>query len=199
MPEMLRCKINWTGFIGAPGYTNLYFTEFNDNGYTQAHADGAMAKTSTFLGQIRDFLPTGVTIGADPTVEIVQTDTGDLVGFFTTAPTNNGVGALSGTYSAASGACISWGTNGVRNGRRIRGRTFIVPLANAAYEANGTLAAATQSALLSYANALKATGGTGDFGIWSRPSGPGATDGVWYPAETASVKDKAAVLRSRRD
>lgn len=199
MPEILRCKINWTGFIGAPGYTNLYFKEFVSEGYTQAIADGAMAKASTFATQLRDFLPTGVTIAADPTVEIVQEDTGNLVGFFTTTPTAGGPGALSGTYSAASGACISWGTNGVRNNRRVRGRTFVVPLANAAYEANGTLAAGTLSALLSYANALKATGGTGDFGIWARPTGPAATDGVWFAAETASVKDKAAVLRSRRD
>jgi hypothetical protein len=199
MPEMLRVKIDWTGFIGAPGYTNLYFTEFTEGGYTQDIADACVAKASTFAGSLRDFLPTAVTIGVNPTVEIVQTDTGDLVGFFSTTPTNQGVGALGGTYSAASGACISWGTNGVRNSRRVRGRTFIVPLANAAYESNGTLAAATLTALTAYANNLKGTGGTGDFGIWGRPTSKTATDGVWYPAETVSIKDKAAVLRSRRD
>jgi hypothetical protein len=56
------------------------------------------------------------------------------------------------------------------------------------------------SALTSYANALKNnTTGRGDFGIWARPTTKTATDGVWYPAQTVSVKDKAAVLRSRRD
>jgi hypothetical protein len=200
MPEVLRVKLNWTGFIGAPGYTNLYFSEFNETGYVQADADGAVSKASTFATQLRDYLPAAVTIGVDPTVEIVQSDTGDLVGFFSTTPAAAGPGALTGTYSAASGACISWGTNGIRNGRRIRGRTFVVPLGGSAYESNGTLAPAAVSALTSYANALKNnTTGRGDFGIWARPTTKTATDGVWYPAQTVSVKDKAAVLRSRRD
>lgn len=200
MPEILRVKINWTGFIGAPGYTNLYFSEFVSEGYTQAIADGAVSKASTFATQLRDYLPAAVTVGVDPTVEIVQSDTGDLVGFFSTTPAAAGPGALTGTYSAASGACISWGTNGVRNGRRVRGRTFIVPLGGTAYENNGTLAPAAVSALTSYANALKNnTTAPGDFGVWSRPSTPTANDGVWFAAETVSVKDKAAVLRSRRD
>lgn len=200
MPEILKAKINWTGFIGAPGYTNLYFSEFNETGYTQAHADGVALKASTFANQLRDFLPSAVTVNMDPTVEIIQSDTGNLVGFFSTTPIAGGVGALTGTYSATSGACIAWGTNGVRNSRRVRGRTFVVPLGNSAYESNGTLAAGTISALTSYANALKNnTTAPGDFGIWARPTGPDATDGEWFAVETVSVKDKAAVLRSRRD
>lgn len=199
MPEILRVKVNWTGFVGAPGYTNLYFSEFNADGYTQAMADGAVAKAGAFVTSIRAYLPSVVTVGVDSTVDIVQSDTGELVGFFSTTPPASGPGALAQTYSAASGACFSWGTNGVRNGRRIRGRTFIVPLASGNYENNGTIADNVVTLLKGIGNTLIGPGGTSDFGVWARPTSKGATDGVWYPAETVKVNDKVAILRSRRD
>lgn len=199
MPEILRVKINWTGFVGAPGYTNLYFSEFTESGYTQAMADGAVAKAVTFVNGIKTYLPNTVTIGVDPTVEIVQSDTGNLVGFFTTTPAAASAGAASGTYSAATGICFSWGTNGVRNNRRVRGRTFVVPFGGPYYDLDGTINNTALTALRGVGTALLATGGVTDFGIWGRPTSKGATDGVWFPAETATVKDKVAVLRSRRD
>lgn len=199
MPEVLRVKINWTGFVGAPGFTNLYFSEFNQEGYTQAHADGAVAKAGAFVTDMKFYIPMAVTIGVDPIVDIVQADTGDLVGFFNTTPPAAGPGGQAGNFSAASGLCISWGTNGVRNGRRVRGRTFIVPLAASQYDSNGTLNDGNLAAFRTIANNLIATGGTSDFGIWSRPSTPAASDGAWFPATTATIKDKVAILTSRRD
>ena len=199
MPEILRVKYNWTGFVGAPGFTNLYFSEFNETGYTQEHADGAAAKAQTFLAGIQGFLPAAVTTQQDPIVDIIQSDTGDLVGFFNTTVAAAQPGLTAGPYSAASGACISWGTNGVRNGRRVRGRTFIVPLAATQYDATGSILDPNLALLRGHANDLIGAGGTSDFGVWSRPSAPDATDGVWYPAQTATVKDKVAILRSRRD
>lgn len=199
MPEILRVKLNWTGFVGAPGYTNFYFSEFVSEGYTQAIADGSATKARNFALDFAAVCPNTVTIAVDPTVDIVQSDTGDLVGFFSVAPGTAAVGARAGTYSAASGACISWGTNGVRNGRRVRGRTFIVPLAGSAYQADGSINDSDLAMMRTAANNFRAPGGTGDFGIWSRPSAKGASDGVWYPAETSKISDKVAILRSRRD
>lgn len=199
MPEILRVKLNWTGFVGTPGYTNLYFSEFVSEGYTQAMADGAATKARNFALDMAALCPSTVTIAVDPTVEIVQADTGELVGFFGVAPGTAAVGARAGTYSAASGACISWGTNGVKNGRRVRGRTFIVPLAGSAYQADGSINDADLAVIRASATNLRATAGVSDFGIWSRPSTKGATDGVWFPAETSKVSDKVAILRSRRD
>jgi hypothetical protein len=199
VPEFLRVKINWTGFNGAPGYTNLGFSEFVSEGYTQAMANGAAAKARDFALNVAALVPTTVTLQVDPTVEIVQSDTGQLVGFFTTATVAPAVGTRAGSYSAASGAVISWNTNGVRNGRRIRGRTFVVPLAGSAYQADGTIAEADLATLRAIGNQLTVDGGITDFGVWSRPSGPGATDGQFWPAVGYRVNDKVAVLTSRRD
>lgn len=199
MPEVLKVKTTWSGFVGSPGYTNLYFSEFVGEGYDQSIADGAVAKTRAFWDGIKSTLPTTVTLTVDPVVEIVQSDTGNLVGFFNVAPPATVVGTASGNYAAVAGACISWGTNGVRNGRRVRGRTFIVPLAGMAYDVNGSLGSAYLGVLQTAANTLIGVSGTGDLAVWSRPSGPGASDGVSYTVESARINDKTAFLKSRRD
>lgn len=199
MPEVLKVKTTWSGFVGSPGYTNLFFSEFVGEGYTQDVADAAVAKTREFWNAIKSTLPTTVTLTVDTAVEIIQTDTGNLVGYFNAPAQSTVIGTAAGSYAAPAGACISWGTNGVRNGRRIRGRTFIVPLAGMAYEADGSIGSGYLSVIQGAANTLMDDTTTGDLAIWSRPSAPGATDGVSYVVETARIRDKVAYLSSRRD
>jgi len=199
LPEVLRVKINWSGFVGSPGYTNFHFTEFVSEGYTQEQADACAAKVQTFITSMKNYLPATVTLTVDTTVDIIQTDTGNLVGFFTVAPGAAQVGTNPATYAAAAGACISWGTNGVRNSRRVRGRTFIVPLASNSLDTNGSINDSSLTGIRAAAAALIANVGTGDLSIWARPTGPEATDGVSFPVETYKVNDKVAMLTSRRD
>lgn len=199
MPEILHTKLTWSGFPGAPGYTNFYFSDFVTTGYTQAQADNAIKMTHDFSLNIAALCPTGLSITTEPTVEIIQADTGNLVGFFSTVPGAIATGARTTTYSAASGACISWGTNGIRNSRRVRGRTFAVPLAGSVYHTDGTINDTDLALLRQIGTQMIATNAVSDFGIWARPTSKGATDGVWFSAQTSSVKDKAAILRSRRD
>jgi hypothetical protein len=106
-------------------------------------------------------------------------------------------GGGSGAYSAPSGAVLHWLTGTVRNGRRLRGRTFIVPLANSNYEANGTLAAGTITAIQNAGLALMDEATT-RLVVYGRPA-PNAADGVAALVTGARVPDMAAVLRSRRD
>jgi hypothetical protein len=207
---MCRVTINWTGFLGAPGYTNLYFRDFTGSGEPdQAVADGAVAKVHTWIQAWDDGLPNTVTLTVDPSVEVIEETTGEMTGFFTTVPGSPNVGGSIGPYSAASGACVNWYTNGIRNGRRIRGRAFMVPIGSNGMENNGTL---NGTALTSWrtATAVLIDGtGTGDLGVWARPTpilNPDGTptgehnpDGEWSVVTSYSIPDKAAVLRSRRD
>lgn len=199
MTEIIRIKINWTGFTGAPGYTNLYFRDFTDGPVNQAMADGAMTKVSTFLTGIKNIIPTTVTLAIDPIADVLEETTGELTNSLTIVPPAPVVGGATGVYSAASGVCISWTTAGIRNGRRIRGRTFLVPLGGTQYDTNGTIVDTTVTLIRNQANLLRTQDGTGDLGIWARPTSKGATDGVWYLVNGAAVKDKVAILRSRRD
>jgi hypothetical protein len=198
---MLRVKSKWTGFNGAPGYTNFYFRDFSaGNEPTQAQADGAVARTSTFWANVKSRFPTNVTVQVQGDVEVVEETTGEMKSVFSVTPPVAHVGsATSSIYSGPVGAVINWRTDGVRNGRRVRGRTFLVPIANENFAVDGTLDNTKQASILSAAVALADSTGTPDLGVWARPTSPGATDGAWWLVKAATVPDMAAVLRSRRD
>ena len=83
----------------------------------------------------------------------------------------------------------------VVNGRLPMGRTFLVPLVVANYDANGTLASATVTGITNAANAL-ITALAGELKIWHRPDTKGP--GVAATVISCQVPDMAAVLKSRR-
>jgi len=151
----------------------------------------------TLMTAVAAQAPTGVTLAVESEVQRLDETTGQLIGFETITAPSNKVGAMTGSFSGASGAVIIWNTAGVRNGRRIQGRTFLVPLAGAAYGPDGTLGSGTQSSLQTAATAF-ADSITAPV-VWARPSVSGASDGVIASITQARIPDMAAVLRSRRD
>lgn len=201
MTGMLRVKTKWTGFSGAPGYTNFYFRDFTGGGEpTAAQAQGAVDRTATFWSNIQGRLPSLVTLTIQGDVEVIEETNGEMTGVHNvTAPAPKVGENATSTFSGPTGAVINWRTAGVRNGRRVRGRTFIVPIATSCYQNDGTLATTEHAALNTAASMLAAQTGTPDLGVWARPTAPGASDGIWYAVQTATVPDLAAVLRSRRD
>lgn len=203
MTNMLKVKARWHGFTGSPGYSNFFFREWSDGSYTPttAEASAAVAKVHNFFDSLKTGLPPVVNVQVEQEVEVIEDTNGQISSILTAAAKPNVVGtATTAQYSAASGACITWLTGGVRNGRRVRGRTFLVPLSNVIYDVNGTLSA-TWLQNIQYSASILTTddASTPTFGVYSRPSGPGATDGTWQIATGSRVPDMAAVLRSRRD
>jgi hypothetical protein len=196
---MMRVKARWSGFNGAPGWSNFYFNNIDDSFYTPEDAATAVGKVWTFFDTVNIRLPSTVKIDVSPDVEVISPTDGQL------QRVNNGgsTGTISGSqaaapYSASTGMVITWRTAGVRNGRRVRGRTFLVPIAGAAYGNDGTIGDGDVAETLAAANALAQPWTGISLGVWSRPSAVGATDGAWHPIVSASVPDLAAVLRSRR-
>ena len=145
-------------------------------------------------------LPTGVTIRVPGSGETIEDSTGDLTGVWTDATPAVVVGGVVPNAAAGVGACVTWNTGGIVAGtggpRRLRGRTFLVPLANACYDNDGTLTAPTMTSLNAFGAAMQASGG---FGIWHRPTSSSATDGTSSSVLSFSVRDRVAVLTSRRD
>lgn len=200
MVQMAKVTINWTGFPGGPGYSNLYFRDISGPAsIDQIVVDDAVDKVEAWIQYWRNRLPTAVKTGVDPTVEIVESATGELQGFMTASVSAPAAGLGVASFSAPSGACVSWYTSTVRNGRRMRGRTFIVPLDIQSYEPDGTLLDIIVSATPAVNDAMIATGTPANLGIWARPSGPGANDGQWALVTAARLNDRPAMLTSRRD
>lgn len=149
--DMFRITAKWEGFLGAPGYTNFHF---RDTEVGVPYEDAA-ADVATFFDALKVLLPSVVTISVQPEVSIMDSTgaTPPYVYALQTVP-DPVVGTSAGSYSATSGACITWRTATVVENKLVRGRTFIVPLAGGAYQNDGTLATSTINTLKSAASGL---------------------------------------------
>jgi hypothetical protein len=200
----------WNGFPGAPGYTLFRFAELD----TGAKLNAAGAAIRTFFLALTTYMaptPSQWTVQVTPLVQHHDIATGKLQGESTmgTVPTvNNGTGPAGTVFAGGSGAVIHWTTGATHDGRKIRGRTFLVPLLSNAYSTDGTITPALQTALQNAGNALIADSTT-EFGVYSRiwdkkPGDPPVdvppkqTSGLFTPATGCLVPDRSAQLRTRR-
>lgn len=210
---MLKVKLAWSGFQGAPGYSMFYFKEFQDGtgiNYTQAQVDGVAAAVTSFAQTVSDCLPAGVVLQTQTDIEVIESSDGKLIDIKTAgAQLAKAASQAAAAYSAPSGAVINWRTGLVHKNRRVRGRTFIVPLASICYESNGTLNQTYRGKLETAAAGLMNGTGYPPLGVWARPTrvkdangvptGVVTPDGRWGDVSSYNVPDLAAVLRSRRD
>lgn len=140
-------------------------------------------------------LATGTVGTVEDSGDTIAEATGTLTGSWSFGTATGFVGGGSSNYPSGVGAVVTWNTDGIVRGRRVRGRTFIVPLDGGSYDASGTLASFALDTFRNAADAL-ITACAGAFVIWSRPSGGAA--GSSHPVVSATVSDRVATLRSRR-
>ena len=159
-------------------------------------ASGLAAGVLTAFQNLTNVLPQDLEVTVPDNGEFIDELTGDLTGVWTEAGTGGTVNGFSGKTTAAAGvgACVTWLTGGIVNSHRVRGRTFIVPLEVSQYDVTGTLTLAAQTFLEDFADDML----TADVGVWSRPFGAGGNGSFW-PATSARIRDKVAILTSRRD
>jgi hypothetical protein len=200
MGRVIRIKVNWTGFIGSPGYTNLHFEPtVEGDPITQTLVDAAVSKVQTWLSAMRPALPTVVTTVVDGQVAEIDEQTGNIEAFWTATPAAAAPGTATGNYSSGVGLCINWSTAGVRNNRRVRGRTFVVPLASSAFSADGSFNDTNLAAWRGLATTLAADSNGVRLVVMARTPGAIIPDGGAYDVTTASINDRPAFLSSRRD
>jgi hypothetical protein len=201
MAVIVKVQAIWEGFQGAPGYTNWYGISDGD---AAAAANALAPRMRTFFAAMTGVLPSGSSIKVQRLYQVIDSLTGRITAEANlTADPATVNGTQAAAYAAASGAVVSWETGAFNDlGHRVRGRTYLVPLTNT-YQSNGTLADVNLTAFQAAATA--AIGGTGGLIVYSRPrkanpeKGIPKADGQVNLVTAATVKDKAAVLRSRRD
>lgn len=194
MTSLNRVIISWGGTaVVGQSVTVLHFSA-SDNA-----SPPVAALKAAFEAQKANF-PSGTTMAFPGQGDVINDTNGALVGVWTATGAGTVTGTSAGPVAAGVGACIGWTTGGIVNGskgpRKLRGRTFLVPLTTAAYEQDGTLATASVASLQSLANAIQASG---PLAVWHRPTTPGGTNGNSYGVISARVRDKVAFLSSRRD
>ena len=123
-----RVTARWDGFPGAPGYTSFYFEDLT----AVEGANLARTRVRAFFSDVGGYLAPNMTITVDPSVEGIDEATGQITQFLEDPTEVVPVKTSStGTYAGPAGAVINWRTTTLRNGRLVRGRTFLVPLSYA--------------------------------------------------------------------
>lgn len=186
MAQLMKIPVLWNGFAGAPGYSVFY----------RNTTTIATAEIRTFYDSVKALLPATVDINVPNSGDLVDEATGELAGTWNTAANAIVAGTSVAGYAAPVGAVVRWLTAGINNGRRVRGRTFLVPGAAGMQQSDGTLLGTAQATLQAAASALVTADGAA-LGVWHRPvNGAG---GAFHLMTAADVPDRMAVLRSRRD
>lgn len=149
-----------------------------------------------FFDAIAPQLPADVTISYPVTGDIIDPLDGSLTGTWSAGALTDTTGSDSGVYSAPSGAAVNWNTGTVLSGHRLVGRTFLVPLGGASFDLDGSLGLVPLAALQAAADGLVVYSAS-TMVIWNRPTLVHA--GGFSVVVSATIHDKVAVLRSRRD
>lgn len=150
-------------------------------------------------------MPNDVTAQVEAVGDVLNATTGELTGEWSHAAFTALTGTLTGGFAAPAGACIDWMTDTILDSHRVRGRTFVVPIGGEALQADGTLDPAAVTAFAT-AGGVAIAASAGNLIVWHRPrvasAGPPAVTaraGGVAPITACRVRDKVAVLRSRRD
>jgi hypothetical protein len=200
-PTVYRVKLRWDGFVGAPGYSIFHFRDLSESGGTLEGAQAATDKVDAFAEAIKGFIPYNSRLTVQSDVEVYESTNGELQTIIGVAadPAHVSLATIGMNYSSAAGVCITWRSPQVRNSRRIRGRTFLVPLVAAVWGGDGIVAAGNMATLNAAASALRNDTGAPDLIVWARPTSPGATDGELAAINSHNIGAAGAILRSRRD
>lgn len=192
----------WTGGTIGVGLTQHAIILQAGATWTDATAGVATQLVRQFWLSIQGGIPSTVTLQVQREVDTYDEVTGELNGAVAAGGLPIAVqGEGAGAYAGGVGMKIIWRTTVIRDGRRVRGATYVVPATAGNFDNTGTL---TPAAVTTYTSAALAflddlVSESLALVVWSRPETVPGTDGALAAVTGAQVLDKSAVLRSRRD
>jgi hypothetical protein len=196
MASLWRYRMRWSGWAGGPGVSTLYASDVA--GTPQDHSNavaGLFADVMTPSGA-PSLLPAGVKIAGDPFVDVIDPATGDQTGTIGVTPVAALNGIATGGWADVSGLSLTWITASFIKGRRVKGRTYFVPMAAGAYETDGTLTTAVLASV--QAAASQYLGKISEPVVWHRPTTVGGSDGSDSSIAAGRIIDHPSILTSRR-
>lgn len=185
MADLRRVRVSWTTGPGGIGLSTFYTFD----------PDDVTTNLATFYNAIKALFPAAVTWSIPSSGDLIDSATGSLVGGWSGGTAATIAGApTTGNYAAGTGAITRWDTGTVVAGRRLRGRTFLVPLAVNAYSTTGVIDTTPYATLSSASSTLAATN---KLVVWHRPA-PGGAGGLGASVGSAFVLPGVHSLASRR-
>jgi hypothetical protein len=190
----LQYRVNWDYGEGAPG-VSVFHGRGGESIPVGSAAQHMADDIAGFFTDIRSLVPSSVSWTFPSEVLELDTTTGDLEDVHAvTAPTTVTASGGNG-YAAPAGTAVRWFTAAIVEGRRLQGRTYLVPLSITQYATDGSIQPGTITTLNTAAGNLidEGLGGEWNFSVWSR------THGIQADVLSHLVQDRVSVLRSRRD
>lgn len=192
MADILRYRVTLKGLPGGDGVAT--FHSLGSDGLAFATDVRAFLEGAFGTGG-PGHLPTGVSLSYANLTESIDIASGDMTGQVAfTAPATT-VGANPERWAAPAGACVTWLTSGFANGRRVKGRTFLVPLSSVAFQSDGSIDETRRTAINSAAATFAAAASNPC--VYRRPV-PGGGGGAAYAIDAGTCRDRVAILTSRR-
>jgi hypothetical protein len=185
MADIQKHIVRWHGVPGQNPVSVLYcidgFPNLNNN----------LRQLFSGLGI---YLPNTASITMDTTGDILDSETGAPTGSWSNTAVSTVNGAATGAYASGVGALVYWNTGTVIGRRRLRGKTFMVPLVGHV-EANGSL---SSGFLTTFGNVCDTyvNGTLGSSVVWHRPVDNAGGSAIGITGWT--VNDRPAFLSSRR-
>lgn len=181
--------VRWTG-----GRIGLGASVFHMQG-TESPSAALAAATAVrnFFDTLKSQFPPTVSMTFDPEFKNL-TAAGVLTSVVPIAAPVQVIGTGAGTFANGTGAMIRWNTSAVVAGRRLLGRTYLVPLVSGAF-VSGNVASGNQSTIANAGTALisaLASNGT-PLQVWSK------ANAVTGDVITAQVPSRPSSLRTRND
>lgn len=209
MTNIYVAKVDWHGTYGHEGISRFAFVDSAGGVPTNVQRDGVLTAINTMINTNAGGIPADVSWVMDTIVEsydgVLGTITGELPAAGAISPES---GTNGSAYANGVGLTIKWKTGGMFNGRRIQGRTFIVPMAGQQFQTDGSLDAGVAASWQTAANAYIAAMGPLNVTplVWGRPADVLATKrkpahhnpGHWASISTAIVDVMPAILGRRR-
>lgn len=184
MATLNRYRVEWVGGPGGPGVSTFY---------SLPTASTALADIRAFFQSLSVLFPTAFSWSFPNSGDQIEDSTGQISGAWSAAAVSPVIGGEGNVgFAAGVGARVSWQTQLIMNGRRLRGSTFITGIAVSNYDNAGTL---SSGALTTLQNAADALISATDLVIYSRPHGGSFGYGLVIGA---TVPDRVTSLRSRR-
>lgn len=189
MGDLARVRVAWigTGVVG-PSVSTFYFN-FPELG-------SCLTALGTFFSSLQNRIPQAVSVGIQGAGDVIDDQTGDWQAAWTATTPAGFAGTAAGSFVQGVGARVVWLTDGRRSNRRVRGSTFLTPLAGNQFDSSGNLTAASAAAIQTAAKAFVLSTAGSAF-VWSRPR-PGQSDGTSNALVDASCTTAPSWLRSRR-
>jgi hypothetical protein len=194
LPTIGRILTRWAGGPSAPGLTVMNVDA------SALNAQNAVNAVRAFWSSFATAIPAAYTLTVDPTVELHDQATSNLTGTSTAAtPPVSVAGTGASSWAAGVGGRMDWLTGSVVDGRRVRGRTFVIPLISTHYATDGTMQDASVTTFSGYGATLLSalTTASSPMVIWTQHK-PGSGFSAATAVTSCRFADQVSVLRGRR-